>query len=125
MPTKLEAMTKTPAKGKALLFIHIQPRGARAILVGQKGAVLAHNNQILPPHPFEHATHSRDLNPLETLYAVRSAINKVLLSAKLNPSTLEAIGLVTNSQAMVAWDKDNGLPLSPAVEVAGDRTLEF
>ena len=86
---------------------------SRALLIDAQARVIASHSETFDcdyPHP-GWVEVDADLLWDTQLRAIRS----VLAQAEIHPSQITAIGLTNQRETVIAWDRDSGAPLGPAI----------
>ncbi|OGN62613.1 MAG: hypothetical protein A3F09_05310 [Chlamydiae bacterium RIFCSPHIGHO2_12_FULL_49_11] len=90
----------------------------RAVLVDSFGKIAGYEQlSFTSHHPLPGAV---EQNPLEIVKALKSCIFKLVDKNRINPVEILAIGITNQRETVVAWNKQTGLPIHPAI-VWNDR----
>jgi glycerol kinase len=99
-------------KKKYLLLIELTNAASQTFLLNKQGSVVSQGCKEFNPKNDKPAYYEYD--PLEILYSLRSSIINVLKNIT-NTNLIDCIGIVNNSNICLAWEKNSGLPLTPAI----------
>lgn len=92
-----------------------------AILINKKGAVEAQGQQTVAY--LQNYSGSQAVDPLELLYATRSAIIAACQQRQISTAEIEAIGILDHTCSALIWDKNSGTPLYPAIVGHFQKTM--
>ncbi|MBI3097861.1 MAG: glycerol kinase GlpK [Planctomycetes bacterium] len=105
-----------------ILAIDQGTTGTRAVIVDRRGRFIAsayreHAQHF--PHPgwVEH-------DALEIRDSVRRTIRQAMAMAGIRPAALAAVGITNQRETVVAWDRNTGRPVAPAIVWQCRRTVE-
>jgi glycerol kinase len=104
-------------KKQYIISITQNKQTSEAFILDKKATLVGYGKQDVTP------ISSTEIDALEIIYAIRSAVHKSLTSNHINPEDITAIAISTTGNTIVSWEKHSGLPLHP-VKVHKDKTLD-
>ncbi|MFQ5697105.1 MAG: FGGY family carbohydrate kinase, partial [Myxococcota bacterium] len=107
---------------ECVLALDVGTTGARALLVDRQGAVLARSYQRLAVRTPRPGWVEQD--PEELARVSLTLLPQVLAQAGRSASDVAAIGVVSQRSTALAWDRETGRPLAPAIGWQDQRTAE-
>jgi len=105
-----------------LLALDLGTTGVRALVVAADGPVLARAYQPLSASYPQPGWLEQD--PLEMWSSSVEVMRAALAEAGCRAADITALGVVTQRATVVAWDKQTGEPLAPAIGWQDQRTTE-
>jgi glycerol kinase len=110
------------AAAELLLALDLGTTSVRALLVGPDGAVRARASRPLQTHYAQPGWVEQ--SPDEFWEAGLAVLREALEKSGAAPSDVAALGVVTQRSTVIAWDRESGEPLAPAIGWQDTRVAE-
>ncbi len=107
---------------KYILSIDAGTTSSRALLVDQKGGIVAIEQKPFTQHYPNHGWIEHD--PIEIMETQIDVISQLLVKSNIPPQDIEAIGIANQRETTIIWEKETGRPIWNAIVWNDRRTAD-